>query len=169
MRSLKLDFLHPSPGTGWPAWLLLFAGLALAGWAGWHDTRLDRKIAAESAELRRQSISPRSARTGMTSAGISQADTQLAGEQLSLPWSKLFSGLEKVKPRNIALIALEADGRKTEATLTAEARDFNDMLAYVEALKNEAGFKSVTLTSHMLREEDPEQPYRFVLRLGWRS
>lgn len=162
MRSLKLDFLHPQPTAGWPAWLLLVAGLALAGWALWHDGQLNQELAAETAEQRRLGKSPVARNAG-------QAGTPMADEQLLLPWNELFGKLESVKTKDIALISLEADGRKTEAVLTAETRHFNDMLAYIESLRNEAGFRTVTLSSHVLREEDPQQPYRFVLRLGWRS
>lgn len=167
MRSLKLDFLHPISRPGWPAWLLLAAGLALAGWTLWHERQLDQALAAETA--RQVGVAPAPGRFARTPAAKGQTGTLSAAEQLALPWSELFAKLEKVQSKRIALLALEADGRRTEATLTAEARDLKDMLAYIDSLKNEAGFSSVTLSSHVLREEDPELPYRFVLRLGWRA
>jgi hypothetical protein len=43
------------------------------------------------------------------------------------------------------------------------------MLAWIDELKDKAGFASVTLASHTVREDDPQQPIRFVLRLVWRS
>jgi Tfp pilus assembly protein PilN len=168
MRSLRLDFLHPHARPGWPAWLLLAVGLAVAGWVLWQERHLDQAIAAESARQIR--LAPALARIlARTPAGGAQTDTLSANEQLALPWSDLFSRLEKVQSKRIALLALEADGRKAEATLTAEARSLKDMLAYIESLRQEAGFSAVTLSSHMLREEDPELPYRFVLRLRWRT
>jgi hypothetical protein len=168
MRLLKLDFLHPYPGTGWPAWLLLAAGLALSAWVGWHDRQLDQAISAESAKKPRQASSTMFRKAGSMPVAAGQAETQSASEQLALSWNGLFAGLEKVQSRHIALLALEADGRKPEATLTAEARTLGDMLAYIDKLESEAGFRSVTLSSHVLQEEDPQHPYRFVLRLGWR-
>lgn len=86
-----------------------------------------------------------------------------------VPWADLFVRLETNRPKRIALVALEADARKPEATLTAEARTAKDMLAYIEQLKGEAGFASVTLASHALQESDPQQPLRFVLRLVWKA
>jgi hypothetical protein len=168
MRSLKLDFLHPHPGVGWPAWLLLATGLALAGWAAWQDRELDRAIAMETATQQRLDAVPKPLRAAQTRVG--QTGAVPAGEQLALPWTALFTRLEKVRVKKpVALIALEADGRRAEATLTAEAKSLNDMLAYLEALERDAGFRSVALASHVLREEDPQLPYRFVLRLGWRN
>lgn len=86
-----------------------------------------------------------------------------------MPWGELFVRLETNQSKGIALVALEADARKAEATLTVEARTAKDMLAWIEQLKGKAGFASVTLASHALQESDPQQPIRFVLRLVWRS
>lgn len=169
MRSLKLDFLHPQRGPGWVSWLLLAAGFVLVVWSIWHGGRLDRAIAVESAEQLRLNAASRSERAGRISSAPGKPGMLPTGELLALPWNALFARLEKVQSKKIALLALEADGRKTEATLTAEAKTLNDMLAYIEALKREGGFKSVTLSSHTLQEEDEQLPYRFVLRLGWRS
>lgn len=101
--------------------------------------------------------------------GEEQTVAREAGEQLATPWSGLFVRLESSRPKRIALVALEADARKPEATLTAEARTAKDMLAYVEQLKGEAGFASVTLASHAMQEGDPQRPLRFVVRLVWRA
>lgn len=169
MRHLKLDFLHPAPGPGWLSWLLLASGLVLAVWSIWHGGRLDRAIAVESAEQLRLNAASRSERAGRISAAPGKPGMVPTGELLALPWNALFARLEKVQSGKVALLSLEADGRKTEATLTAESKTLNDMLAYIEALKREGGFKSVTLSSHVLQEEDAQLPYRFVLRLGWRS
>lgn len=168
MRSLKLDFLHPYPSLGWPAWLLLAAGLALAGGALWQDRQLELSIAAETAEQQRLAPAYKPQKPRII-PGMAVETTQLARDQLALPWNTLFTRLEKVQSKNIALVSLEADGRKTDATLTAEARTLADMLAYVEVLKKEAGFHSVTLSQHALQEEDRELPYRFVLRIRWRN
>lgn len=92
-----------------------------------------------------------------------------AREQLAVRWDDLFVRLEASHPKRIALVALEADARKPEATLTAEARSAKDMLAYIEQLKGEAGFASVTLASHIVQEGDPQQPLRFVVRLVWKA
>lgn len=168
MRSVKLDFLHPQPKAGLLAWLLLVAGLVLAGWTVWQDTQMNHKITAETVEQQKLGKTAMAGNAARTGAASNRSGEPMVGEQLSLPWSELFVKLESVKSKDIALVSLEADGRKTEALLTAEARNFDAMLAWIESLKNQAGFRTVTLSSHALKEEDPQQPYRFVLRLGWR-
>lgn len=164
MRTLKLDFLHPQPRTHWSAWLLLVVGLAVAAWAGWRDR--DTRLALDHALADAPKQEYAKARRSVT---VQAGESGTAMDQLSAPWRNLFVRLEESRPKRIALLALEADVRKNEATLTAEARNSKDMLAYIEMLKKEAGFSSVTLASHALQYEDTQHPLRFVLRLGWRG
>jgi hypothetical protein len=168
MRSLRLDFLHPLPRPHWAAWLLLVTGLAMAAWVGWQDRQvgqaLDDALAAAPPV-------PRGAarRAPQVAAGEQREAVESAQAQLQVPWGDLFLRLEANRPKRIALVALEADARKTEATLTAEAKNARDMLAWIDELKDKAGFASVTLASHTLREDDPQQPIRFVLRVVWKN
>jgi hypothetical protein len=167
MRRLRLDFLHPFPRPHWAAWLLLAAGLGLAAWVGWQDEQVGRALAAAAAESPQPPAPTRRAVRTTTAEGETAAESSRA--HLATPWGGLLVRLENSRPKSIALLALEADARKPEATLTAEARTAKDMLAWVEQLKGEAGFRSVTLASHTLQENDPQQPIRFVLRLVWRN
>ena len=167
MRTLRLDFLHPFPRPHWAGWLLLAAGLGLATWVGWQGQQaqaaLDEAVAAAP-----HPVAAAARRPAAATASEEQTAARQAREQLAIPWGELFVRLETNRPKEIALVALEADARKPEATLTAEARTAKDMLGWIERLKGEAGFASVTLASHALQESDPQQPLRFVLRLVWR-
>lgn len=166
MRTLRLDFLHPFPRPHWAAWGLLAAGLGLAAWVGWQGQQAQGALdAAVAAAPQQPAVARRPVRA---TAGEEQSAARQAREQLAVPWGDLFVRLETHRPKAVALVALEADARKPEATLTAEARSAKDMLAYVEQLKGEAGFASVMLASHAVQEGDPQRPLRFVLRLVWR-
>jgi hypothetical protein len=168
MRTLRLDFLHPLPRPHWAAWLLLAAGLGLAAAIGWKGQQVRHALDEAVAAAPRQpaAAAQRSSRT--RPAGEPAVASQ-AREQLAVPWGDLFVRLETHRPKRIALVALEANERKPEATLTAEARTAQDMLAYIERLKGEAGFASATLASHAVQEGDPRQPLRFVVRLVWKA
>jgi len=168
MRSLRLDFLHPFPRPHAIAWLLLAAGLGLSVWVGWKDQQVGRALAAASAAAPAPKTLP-AARRAAAPTGTEPGAAESSRAQLSTPWGDLFIRLESHRPRQIALLALEADARKPEATLTAEARNAKDMLAWIEQLKDEAGFRSVTLASHAVQEGDAQRPIRFVLRLAWRT
>lgn len=164
---LKLDFEHPAPRPHWTAWLLLAAGLAAAAWTGWQAWRAQEAFDRAVAEAPHAAQVP-APRRATAAARTDDTAARSAREQLATPWSELFMRLEGNLPKRIALVTLEADTRKLEATLTAEARNAKDMLAYVEQLKDEAGFTTVTLASHALQEADPQQPLRFIVRLGWK-
>jgi hypothetical protein len=169
MRSLRLDFLHPLPRPHGVAWLLLAAGLGLAGWVGWQDQQVGRALAEASAAAPVPKTPPAARRATGTTTGTEQGAAESSRAQLATPWGELFIRLESHRPKQIALLALEADARKPEATLTAEARSAKDMLAWIEQLKDAAGFRSVTLASHAVQEGDAQRPIRFVLRLAWRT
>ncbi|MEW5967836.1 MAG: hypothetical protein AB1720_12720 [Pseudomonadota bacterium] len=167
MQRLSLDFRHPLPRPHWAGWFLLAAGLALAGWTAWQDVQTQHALDAAVAAAPRMPAA--AVRRPVAATGDVQSAARQAKAQLAVPWDALFVRLETHRPRTIALIALEADARKIEATVTAEARSAGDMLAWVEQLKTEAGFATVTLASHALQESDPQQPLRFVLRVRWRG
>lgn len=167
MRRLTLDFQHPLPRPHWAGWLLLAAGMALAAWSGWQGAQTQTALDAAVAAAPRAPVA--AAHTRPVAAVDEQSAARQARAQLAIPWDALFVRLETNLPKRIALVALEADARKPDATLTAEAMSAQDMLAWVEQLKLEGGFASVTLVSHALQESDPQQPLRFVLRLDWRG
>lgn len=89
--------------------------------------------------------------------------------QLNLPWRQLLRDIEEVTPREIALLAIEPDARIASLKGTAEASTADDMLAYVAALREQGGFRSVLLTRHELNEQDPMRPYRFQFEALWRK
>ncbi len=167
MRSLRLDFVHPLPRPHWAAWLLLAVGVALAAWVGWQDRQvtaaLSDAVAAAPAEPRTPAR-----RTAQVAAGQTAAAAESAEAQLQVSWGELFLRLEANRPKRIAMVGIEADARRSEATLTAEAKSARDMLAWIDELKDKAGFASVVLASHTVREDDPQQPIRFVLRVVWK-
>lgn len=165
---MRLDFMHPFPRPHWLARLLLAAGLGVAAWAGWQGRQAQQALDAAVAAAP-QAIATAARRSVRATVDEGQAAVRAAREQLAAPWGELFVRLETSRSRRIALVALEADGRKPEAILTAETRSAKDMLAYIEQLKISAGFASVTLASHAVQMDDPRQPLRFVLHLRWRA
>lgn len=164
MRRLRLDFLHPLPSTHWVGWLLLAAGIVLAAWVAWRGETVNRSLQAAIAEAPASTQTRRS--TAPVASGAANAAVA-ARDQLAAPWGEFLVRLEASRTSRVALLSLEADARRPEATLTAEARTAKDMFAWIEKLKDEAGF-GVVLASHAVQVNDPQQPVRFVVRLRWR-
>lgn len=169
MRSIELDLLHPGPRTHWLGWLLLVLGLAVFFWTMWQDRQLDHALSGQRMAAERLRPAAVSRRITQPAESPGHLEIQSAASQLDIPWSDLLIRLEKSRSKKIALLSLDADGRKPVVTMVAEARNLQEMLSYIESLKNDAKFKSVQLASHLLREDDPQIPVRFTLQVRWRE
>jgi Tfp pilus assembly protein PilN len=87
--------------------------------------------------------------------------------QLNLPWRDLLDAMEAATPPTIALLVLEPDAKKRALKGTAEAKSSDDMIAYVEQLKQQPFFAAVALTRHEINEQDPNKPVRFQFEAMW--
>jgi Tfp pilus assembly protein PilN len=167
MRRFQIDFLRHQPATPWAAWLLLALGVILAGLAAARYAEVKDGLAQE-ATLARQHEREHRLKPARSKGPIVQAE---AGQQdqtlLNKPWGDLFARLEQTRPDKVAFLALEADGRKAEAVITAESKTPTQMLDYVNSLRKQPEFTSVTLTSHIIDDQNPQHPLQFVVRLKW--
>jgi Tfp pilus assembly protein PilN len=167
MRRLEIDFLRQKPATPGVSWLLLAVGLALASLAATRYAEVEAGLAHEQALARQyereQRLKPAKGRAVLAQPEPGHTDQALLGK----PWGALFACLEQTRPDKVAFLALEADGRKSEVEITAEARTPGQMLDYVNTLKQQAEFAAVTLTSHVIDDQNPQHPLQFVVRLKW--
>ncbi|MES2317556.1 MAG: hypothetical protein V4631_08670 [Pseudomonadota bacterium] len=95
------------------------------------------------------------------------ASVNTAVMQLNLPWRALHDAIGAATPASIAMLALEPDARRRSIKITAEAKNSDAMIAYVEALKEQELFTGVALTRHEVNELDPNKPIRFQLEAEW--
>ncbi|NRR31582.1 hypothetical protein HSX11_15505 [Oxalobacteraceae bacterium] len=87
--------------------------------------------------------------------------------QLNLPWRDLQEALLAATPPTVALLTLEPDAHKQVLRLNAETRNSDDMIAYIEQLKQQELFSGVLLTRHEINEQDPNRPLRFQVEAHW--
>lgn len=179
MRPLHIDF---APG-GWrrtlrrthpSAWVAAaIAGMALAAAlvAGW---TLHHEQQTYEAQLAEAGIRARTAAANVPApvahAPIPEAQVTAVNavvSQLNLPWGALHDALAAGTPSSIALLAVEPDARRHRLQITAEARDSDGMVAYVERLKQQELFKDVVLMRHEVNDADPNKPLRFQLEAAW--
>lgn len=176
MKRLAIDFSTPSlarsvyragPGT----WLMVIAALVLCVSAVWLAMDLleqGRRHDAELAAVRaRQAPAPA---PQAPLARISEPEAlavNAAVAQLNLPWRALHDAVAEATPASIALLALEPDARKQVLKITAEARNAEDMVGYVERLGRQELFSSALLTRHEINEQDPVRPIRFQIEAAW--
>jgi Tfp pilus assembly protein PilN len=87
--------------------------------------------------------------------------------QLNLPWRDLHDAVHAATPANVALLSLEPDAKRRTLRISAEARNSDDMLAYVGKMQAQDWFSSVVLTRHEVAEQDPNRPIRFQISAQW--
>ena len=178
MRAIRLDFAAP----GWrralyrlhPAWLAagllglaLCGGAALAGWQLLEQRRAYEHQLRHQQERRAALAQPRPQAPRSVIAPAQAAFVNGAVLQLNLPWRELQDAVAAATPANVALLALEPDPRKRVLKLGAETKNSDDMIAYIEQLKQQELFSSVVLIHHEINEQDPNRPLRFQLEAQW--
>lgn len=180
MRRMQIDFAPP----GWrravfrlhPAALLAAAlglGLCLgAGWTAWEMAQQRQAREARLQAIQRQAAALSRAPAPVAAVTIPEAQAQAVNAailQLNLPWNDLQDAVAAATPRTVALLALEPDARKQLLKLTAEARNADEMVGYIEALKQQEFFSAAALLRHEINEQDPNRPIRFQVEVQWRA
>jgi len=177
MKRLRLDFAPSSlRGTLLRAPLasrvtalgaLALCAVALVQVLDYREAReeVDAQLAALQARAAAPPAAPAVSRTPIGEQEALAVNAAIA--QLNLPWRALHDAVRAATPPDVALLALEPDARRRVLRITAEAKNSDDMLAYVRLLEREEWFASVTLVHHEVLEQDPNRPLRFQLDAGW--
>lgn len=135
----------------------------------YQDERAD--LEALQAAIAARSNTPRPLMVAAQPAStIPQAQAQAVNDavmQLNLPWRDLVEAVRAATPGNVALLALEPDAKRRTLRITAEARDSDDMLAYVAKMEEQGWFQSVALVRHEVAEQEPNRPLRFQISAQW--
>ncbi|MFJ1471873.1 PilN domain-containing protein [Massilia orientalis] len=183
MKKVRIDFAPPSLARTWHraprgTWSLLFVALGLAPGLGSSITQYRRLQAIEAqrtAQVAQAQAQARAvARTPVAAPARTVPPAQAGAvnasvQQLNLPWRGLHDAVQAATPATIALLALEPDARKSSVRITAEAKNSDDMIAYVEALQRVEWFTTVLLARHEINEQDANRPIRFQIDAQWRS
>lgn len=170
-RSLRrtLFHLHPAALAAGLVGLVLCTSAALTGWQLLQQQH-EREHQLEHARARQAALSAAPAPVAKVAIPEAQAAfINAAIMQLNLPWRELQDAVAAATPQNVALLALEPDARKHVLKLTAEARSSDDMVGYIEQLKEQELFSSVVLTRHEINDQDPNRPLRFQIEAEWRA
>ena len=177
MKRVRLDFAPPSLRRTLfrmrrGALVPVFVGLALCAMAlgqVLHYQEEREEVDAQLAALRARAAVPVAAPKAQQAPVGEQeaAAVNKAIATLNLPWRALHDAVRAATPANVALLALEPDAGKRVLRISAEAKNSDDMLAYVAALGQGELFGSVTLVRHEVIEQDPNRPLRFQIDAGW--
>lgn len=178
MKPIHIDFATP----GWRRTLhrlnpaVLAAGLAgaalcIAAAALAMQTAREREAREQQLAAARQKVTARAPvrlpETVIPEAQATAVNTAIM--QLNLPWRALQDAVASATPSTIALVALEPDARKQTLKITAEARNADEMVAYVEQLKQEEFYLGAGIVRHEINTADPNRPLRFQVEAQWRA
>ncbi|HWJ95291.1 MAG TPA: PilN domain-containing protein [Telluria sp.] len=180
MRKVHIDFAPRSVRrtlflAGLPAWAAAAIALVLAASAGYAYLTYGedkRAFEAELASARARRVQAQPMKVAVTAPVLSPAEAAAVNAvvmQLNLPWRELRDAVRAATPQGVALLALEPDAKKQAVRLTAEARTSEDMVGYVERLKQQPLFASVVLARHEISDQDPNRPLRFQVDAQWRQ
>jgi len=125
---------------------------------------LQAAIAARSQAVRPLPVAAQPAFT------VSDAQAQAVNDavmQLNLPWRDLVEAVRAATPGNVALLALEPDAKRRTLRITAEAKNSDDMLAYLARMEEQGWFASSALVRHEIAEQEPNRPLRFQISAQW--
>jgi len=170
-RSLRrtLHGLHPVLLAAGVLGAVLCLGAVLTGWK---MAEQRRERAHQIQHLRERQAALSAAPVTVVRSAIPEAQASFVNTaimQLNLPWRALQDAVAAATPRTVALVALEPDPRKQVLKITAETKGSDEMVGYVEELKQQELFTSVVLTRHEINEQDPNRPLRFQLEATWQA
>jgi hypothetical protein len=164
---LRLDFAGARRGGGLLGLVVAAAGalILVAVLAQQHSLNAQRA----GLELRRAQLVD-GQRSVRPVAGLNAQNADRTVRELGTPWSLLLAELENASGDsggNIAVLAVEPDHARHRVRVTAEARNLEFALAYVQRLRKASALRYPMLDSHELRADDKDHPVRFQISADW--
>jgi len=175
MKPIRIDFAHPTAARFAPtrsALLILALGVLGCCLASQDVGPLmdDRQALTERLEdiqerVRTRTLAQRRALAALTPEQTSAINR--AVRRLNLPWRDLFDTLEQATPQSVALLTLQPDADRSILSLSAEAASVEDMIDYLQRLKQRPEIRSALLKKHQVDTKNPYHPVQFTLELTW--
>jgi len=176
MERIRLDFIRQHAFPGALSWSLGGLGLivliVVAAWAYVVSQETEAHGREVAAKLRQSAAEIEAGRP----KGVRFDGQQIPEEwnraikvstALNNPWGDLLGMLEAQVDRPVGLLSVEADAVRREITLFVEAKNFDEMLAFINDLKSRDFLTNVILHAHQENRQDRENPVRFRVTAGW--
>jgi Tfp pilus assembly protein PilN len=171
---LRLEFAPNARHVPWPGTVMLLVSVVALAIGG---VQLGRLLASNARQA--STLAALEARQGLSTARANRAlppdpaevargrAVQQVAQRLAMPWADLLESLESAPNQAVALLSVEPSVAKRNLRLTAEARNAQDMLAYLGALQRDARLATVVLVSHQVQVQAPGTPVRFQIQADW--
>ncbi|HEX5125192.1 MAG TPA: hypothetical protein VFW00_00490 [Rhodocyclaceae bacterium] len=158
MKALQIDFSGRSRlfalNAADPVCLiyvgLLVLGIALVGSGAAFAMRLNTQSSRLAKAIAQIESTTQRARdeTAAQNSQLSTEETEAINAaviQLNYPWLSLFKGLEEHAKPGISLISIETGAQRESAKIVVDAPGIDDALSYVQGLKVDPVFSSMSL------------------------
>lgn len=171
MSRLDIDFAaKPRRPTRVAGLALLLAGAAALSVVSLEIEDLEQQTTV--AEARLKSLTRRGAALAAKSAAGPGKDAAgaAAGEvltRLRTPWPDLLEQLEGLADLPVVVLDLDAEAHGRSLRLAGEAKTMEDMLAFVEKLRQSRRFDEVYLEKHEPRRLGAVEVLAFTVQAAW--
>lgn len=176
MHPVHLDFLNRRARPGRTAWLccavgfLLFLAAGVWAWSARGAADEFSRVGTARLQAAEAAIAAKKPK-GLRVDGLQVPEewnrAMKVAKALNSPWQSLFASLEGEVERPVALLNIEADSGRQELTLFAEAKNFDEMLSFLNFLKEQSYLSNVMLHAHQINQQDRENPVRFRVTAHW--
>ncbi|MEJ6654814.1 MAG: pilus assembly protein [Pseudomonas sp.] len=174
MRPLNLEFVQRRYASSL-GWGLLGLGLALllvsllAGIDFTQRTDQLRSNLQLNLELSPEGVDARPTLSvaELREQAAALAEMQRVSAQMLRPWERLFHTLEALPRDDVALLSLNCNASSGKVRFSAEARDFESMLALHRQLEESPDLNDVSLLNHEVVSREGQRPVLFNLLADW--
>lgn len=173
VQPLRLDFVR-YPGPSLPGVLLLLSGIAVTLLFAWQyelANVMQEKALRELEKAREVTVSQLPVATSQPAEQTEAEKRRVHDIELMLarPWNSLFVSLEKSSMDDVALLAVQPDAATGQLRITAEAKDFDTIPAYLQRLAASGNLRDIHLIKNEEREGERDHAVRFMVGAVWRS
>ncbi|CAB3789978.1 PilN domain-containing protein [Pararobbsia alpina] len=169
---LDIDFSRSRPRAAPAGVLLLCAAMVLLVASGerlWeaYDEN-DRVQAEQERQLQRMHAKSHRAATPQTPAAkLAESQSLAVLRELTVPWQDLLSIVEDYPDHDVALIGIDQNPSQSQIRITAEAKSFDAMIAYLRYLQSSELLREAVLNEHLIETNVPGTPVRFQITAVW--
>ncbi|MFH1870755.1 MAG: PilN domain-containing protein [Pseudomonadota bacterium] len=166
MSMLDIDFAATSQRRpNLAALALLLAGAATLALVSLELDDLEQQTAAAETRLRSLTRRGPPAAAGKPAPGATPASEALA--RLQAPWPDLLEQLEAITDLPVAVLDVDAEARGRTLRLAGEAKTMDDVLAFIERLRQSRRLNEVYLQSHEARKVGAVEVIAFTVQATW--
>ncbi|SOF00437.1 hypothetical protein SAMN05446635_8494 [Burkholderia sp. OK233] len=171
---LDLDFSRRRAPAAMGGVILLCAAAVLLLASGarlWHAYAENDRVQAQLEAVRQQTMANRHVvRAPLTPAArLAEKQSQSVLRELTVPWQDLFSIVEDYPDHDVALIGIDQNPAQSQIRITAEAKNFDAMIAYLKYLQTSVLLREAVLNDHLIETNVPGKPVRFQITAVWRK